>query len=499
MMRITLNRISMGTWFHATIFALALCLFAWKAMATDLTVMVVENETKNAVPVRCRVLDSQGVAVKPAEKGLFPIENVDHFYPEGPFTLDLSTGLSYRLEVDRGLGVLPANVVLSVTEPGKTAVVQISRYVDLPGKHWVSGDMDLRVPVPRMPVILGSADLNIACQTVPPAEVAVKEPGSERGVYHYPGARAYSARDWNFGDYNLLSAVSAMSVEETPFTASQLPVLSKGRGFAGMIDVTNPDGDEVPVVTALGWVDMMRIVGPKTSQDEVWTEKQVMDRFESYYRYLDCGFQIPVSAASLATEKTFTPMDRAGAARLFARVHSSFSFGAFVKSMKAGKSWASNGPLLSLAVNGRDPGEVIRSFPGAKLKISLGARSKRPLSRVELVYNGEVVSSIPVSTTGDFALKDFEILTNDGGWIVARAFEAQVDSASPVRYAHTSPFYVISSGETRINKAQAQKFLTQIEQRLAQLHTEIPSPDATAAKVLGWYEQARQKYLKMME
>jgi hypothetical protein len=377
--------------------------------------------------------------------------------------------------------------------------MRIGRYVNFSANHWVSADMDLRVPVTRMPVILGSADLNVACQTVPAEEVAQSGKSGERGVFHHPGARAYSGRDWDFGDYNLLSAVSAMSVDETPFTASQLPVLKKGRDLSGMIDVVNPDGEEVPVVAALGWASTMRIVGPRKDAGEVWTEKQVMERFESYYRYLNCGFQIPISAASLATEKTLAPLDRAGSARVFVRVFGAFSYGSFIKNLKAGKSWATNGPLLSLAVNGRDPGETHRSSAGSILKISIGARSKRPLSRVELIYNGEVVSSVPVSSTSDFAVKDFEIGTNDGGWIAARAFEAQVDSASPVRYAHTSPVYILASGDILIDKAQAQKFASHIEERLGQLRGELPSPDATTAKVLTWYEQARQKYLKLME
>ncbi len=477
----------------------ALSLLSRNAPAEEIKVQILDKNTHEAIPVRCLVLDSQGIAVKPMEKGLYPIEGVDHFYPEGPFTLNLETGLKYQLHADRGLWWSTASIVFSVTEAGRTATLQMSPYVTLAANRWVSGDMDLRVPVARMPVILGSAALNVACQTVSAAEVADPEKKNERGVVHHPGARAYSGRDWNFGDFNLLSALSAMSMDETPFSASQLPTIEKGRGLSGLVDVVNPDGEEVPVLAALGWVDTMRIVGPQHSADEVWTEEQVLERFKSYYRYLDCGFQIPISAASLATEKTLAPLDRAGGARVFSRVFGGFSFGSFVKSLKAGKSWATNGPLLSLGVNSRDPGEVHRSFAGDKLKISLGARSKRPLSCVELVYNGEVAASLPISTTTDFTIKDFEILTDEGGWIAARAFEARVDSASPVRYAHTSPVYVLSSGARWINKTQAQSFATQIEQRLNQLRGEIPSPDAAGAKVLAWYEQARDKYLKLLE
>lgn len=488
-----------GVLFYTPFLVLGFALFCPAALAMELKVQITDKRTREAVPVRCLVMDPQGVAVRPEEKGLTVMDGVDHFYAEGPFTLNLETGLKYKLHVDRGLAWLPADVVFSVTEAGKTASLQVGPYVNLAYNHWFSGDMDLRVPVGRMPVILGSADLNVACQTVPASEVTLPEKKNDRGVVHHPGERAYSGRDWDFGDFNLLSSLSAMSLDETPFNASHLPSLSKGRGLGGFVEVVNPEGEEVPVMAALGWVDLMRVVGPRKSGEEVWTEEQVMDRFKAYYRYLDCGFQIPISAASLGTEKSLSPLDRAGGARVYARIFGGFSFGAFVKSLKAGKSWATNGPILSLAVNGRDLGEVHRSYAGAKLKISYGARSRRPLSRVELVYNGEVVSSLPISSTTDVTLKDFEIVTNEGGWIAARAFEAQVDSASPVRYAHTSPVYVLSTGVRWINKPQAQKFADQIEQRLNQLRNEIPTPDATGAKVLAWYEQARQKYLKLLE
>ena len=499
MMRMPVFITSKGITFPATLAVLALTVFNWNALAMELKVQITDKRNQEAVAVRCLVMDPQGVAVNPEEKGLTAIEGVDHFYAEGPFTLDLETGLKYRLHVDRGLTWLPADIVFSVTEAGQKASLQVAPYVNLAFNHWFSGDLDLRVPIGRMPVILGSADLNVACQTVPATEVALPEKKNDRGVVHHPGERAYSGRDWDFGDFNLLGSLSAMSLDETPFNSSQLPLLVKGKGLGGFIEVVNPEGEEVPVLAALGWVDLMRVVGSRKSGEEVWTEEQVMDRFKAYYQYLDCGFQIPIRAASLATEKTLAPLDRAGGARVFARIFGGFSFGAFVKSLKAGKSWATNGPILSLAVNGRDLGEVHRSYAGAKLKISYGARSKRPLSRVELVYNGEVVSSLPISATTDVTLKDFEIVTNEGGWIAARAFEAQVDSASPVRYAHTCPVYVLSTGVRWINKPQAQKFADQIEQRLNQLRNEIPTPDATGAKVLGWYEQARQKYLKLLE
>ncbi len=500
----------MGFFLRTVLTVLTLSLSGWNGWAEELKVNIVDKKTKEAMPVRCKVMDSQGVAIKPVGKGFTLMEGVDHFYTEGPFTLNLETGLKYQLQVDRGMMWIPADVVFSVTASGKTANLQMTSIFSQKQGKWISGDMDLRVPVSQMPVILGSADLNVACQTLPAADVTQPERKRERGVTHHPASRAYSGCDWNFGDFNLISASSLMSIGETPFNASQLPLLEKGRNLMGMVDVVNPEGEEVPVAAALDWVDTMRVVGPRNNADEVWTEAQVIERFKAYYQYLDCGFHIPISAASLAAEKTLSPLDRAGSARVLARLSkiNDFSFRAFTDLIKAGRSWATNGPLLTLTVNGQDPigrdllakGELKSIlYSGKPLKVVFGARSVRPLSRVELLYNGEVVASPPVSATSEYAAQDFDLTASEGGWVVARAFEAQTDPNAPVRYAHSSPVYVLSSGHQKINKSQAQTFLSQIEQRLGQLRTEFPSPDATGAKVLGWYEQARQKYLKLLE
>jgi hypothetical protein len=481
----------------------------------EITFQIKDRDTPEAVAVRCLIRDSQGNSIKPSENANNPIPGTDHFYAEGPFKIQVDLGVPYHIFLDRGLAWLPTETVFSVTETSKTANITMGRYVNLQYNRWHSGDLDLRVAPSKAPLILGSADLNVACQVVPASEVALAASRGERGVFHYPGSRAHTGRDWDLGDYHLLAALPQMSLDETPFNASQLPILKKGKDQAGIIEVVNLAGEEVPVAIALGWVDLVRGAGSgggrtqwnaslPEEQSGNWTEERVLARFTEYYHYLNCGVHLPLSAGSQATEKTLSPLDRAGAARLYVRLPGSFSFGNFMNAANAGRSWVTAGPLISLGVNGKDPGEMHRVQSGSRIKISVGARSPRPLSRVEVIYNGEVISALPVSATADFTIKDFEIAANEGGWLAARAFEKSTTEGNTqdnilCRYAHTSPAYIVVDGKRPVDKSQAQKFAAGIEVRLQALKSESSTPDKVTAQVLEWYTQALAFYTKLLE
>jgi hypothetical protein len=136
-----------------------------------------------------------------------------------------------------------------------------------------------------------------------------------------------------------------------------------------------------------------------------------------------------------------------GAVRTYARLEPEheFSYGAWTESVRAGRTFVTDGPLLSLAVNGHEPGAVLPlSGQGARVRIQSEAHSVTPFTRLECLYNGVVIADAESAGDGRAAMIETEVPIDNSGWLAARCLGGEIDSA--VR-AHTSPVYVRLEGQ----------------------------------------------------
>jgi hypothetical protein len=224
-----------------------------------------------------------------------------------------------------------------------------------------------------------------------------------------------------------------------------------------------------------------------------------MERMEEYYALLNCGFRIPIGAGSGATETGFSGEDHLGSSRIYARMFSDFSLGGFIRTVRRGQSWATNGPALTLLVNGKDPSETLDLLTlNRTLDVSFGARSNRRIDRVELIHNGEVVRTLPGSATSSHVMESFRYDVPEPGWLAARVFEVQETPESVFRYAHTSPFYLNVRGQPNYRKETVQDFATRIAQSIRRIEDNETIPEQEKQQVLTWYRQASDKYLEKL-
>jgi hypothetical protein len=477
------------------------CLFfAFPTLAVwgrETTFHILDVNTKKPVKARCRVTDASGeVFHPPFSKEIAPGPG-GTFYAEGSFQIDLPTGTECQLSVDRGMHWNPSknDFVLGATVSVVTNLLQ--PFVNLWKARWYSGDLDVQIPFNEAPEILGSADLYAGCRVFDASQHEAQVPKMERGPFTFLGKVAMTSGDWGFEDFNLIGAGSEMRLDETPYRSTQLPHLIKGRTLAGMVDVLAPESQEMAVAAALGWVNTVRVVGPRSRTEPADTRAKVLDRFAAYYRLLNCGFTIGVSAASLASEKSPSPEDRVGASRVYVRILSDFSLGNFLRGLKKGRSWATNGPVLLLTVNGKDPGDTTSAKREGLVKVGIGAHSPRPLERVELIYNGVVAATVPLSATQSSVVKTFNLPVAAGGWIAARAFEKQTDPSAPLRYAHTSPVY-LQEGQIKAPHSEAQMFANLLTQRIHTASTDASLSEEEKSFILEWYGKARDVYLGLV-
>jgi hypothetical protein len=138
----------------------------------------------------------------------------------------------------------------------------------------------------------------------------------------------------------------------------------------------------------------------------------------------------------------------------------------FLAGLKAGHSFVTNGPLLSLTVAGRGPGEDLLLPAPRSLPVHVTLRSIVPVDHLEIIGAGRVVASIPL--TGDRTTADTTVTVpvQGSGWLVLRA--RGDGPREPVLdlypFASTSPVYVTMNGALARSAGDARFFVHWIDQ-----------------------------------
>ena len=163
-----------------------------------------------------------------------------------------------------------------------------------------------------------------------------------------------------------------------------------------------------------------------------------------WYRFLNCGYRVPVLGG---TDKMSAEMP-VGAIRTYARLDPNVAptFAAWAAAVRAGRTFATSGPVIELSVDGHEPGDVV-SLPasGGHLEAHARARAAQPIiGTLELVVNGRVVASQEAPKATDDLSLTAVIDVEAGAWIAARSrSEHEIKSAYLTSMAsHTSPVYV---------------------------------------------------------
>ncbi len=200
----------------------------------------------------------------------------------------------------------------------------------------------------------------------------------------------------------------------------------------------NASVTELPVDLALGQIDAL----------DVFSNSDEIGSMEIWYRLLNCGFRLAVSAGSDSFTNVvdhYTP----GGGRVYVHSGSPLNYEEWVRAYKQGRSFGSNGPMLSFTVNGKEPGEEIRlTKDAARIRVSARVRTQVPVEKVEVVVNGRVVASRDASGRNEITL-DQEIPLERSSWIALRAYGPwqRLVVNDLQTFAHSSPVYVYLDGQ----------------------------------------------------
>jgi hypothetical protein len=210
-----------------------------------------------------------------------------------------------------------------------------------------------------------------------------------------------------------------------------------------------------------------------------------------YHRALNCGFKVTASAGEDSILGLHaTPI--IGSSRLYAYVGDRLEWDNYVEAIRRGRTFVTNGPLLSLTVNGRIPGDEIQlPAAGGAVDLNASVQSIVPVEKLEVFFNGRVI----VSSNGSPIRKRIPI--DQSGWITVRASNSKPQHPIDDSYlvGETSPIYVYKGVQPIRSKADAEYFITWIDDitRQAQAHPGWRS-DRERSHVLGQFQQARKVF-----
>ena len=172
-----------------------------------------------------------------------------------------------------------------------------------------------------------------------------------------------------------------------------------------------------------------------------------------YYRYLNCGYKLPLVGG---TDKMSSDVP-VGLYRTYVHIpeDEEFNYDNWCKYLKAGNTFLSGGPIIRLSIDGQPIGSTI-SLPGngGTVEVSASCQSIFPIHSLEIIKNGEVVDRVENANGLKELCLDSKITCDSHSWIAARCGGPNYSQATPHLdswrrgiIAHTSPIYIAVGGE----------------------------------------------------
>jgi hypothetical protein len=223
---------------------------------------------------------------------------------------------------------------------------------------------------------------------------------------------------------------------------------------------------------------------------------------EIWYRLLNCGFHLPTAAGTDAMANYASLRGPVGLNRVYAAVPPGpLKIDSWLDSVKRGRTFASNGPLLGFTLGEHQVGDELRLPAGEnKVKFTAWLRSFVPVDHLQIVCNGQVVRDLE----GNRETVDVQdtMSISRSGWCLLRAWsdkaEHPVLDAYP--YATTSPVYVTVAGSNPKPTEDAAYFIAWIDRLIeaAKANTDW-NTEGEKTSVLDLLSYARSIYEQLQK
>jgi SSS family solute:Na+ symporter len=408
--------------------------------------------------------------------------------PPGKYKVRAEKGPEYR--------AAETTVEVAASQTGR-ADLEVSRFYNMNEQGWYSADLHIHRNPEELPLLIRAEDLNLA-------PVITRHLGGARPPAPYPTSHVVRVDANHLGTLQnqeverlgkghgavvLLNFPQPVEAELGVLHPPEAEFCRRARAAGAFIDGEKPIWKNIPVNVALGLIDAIGIVNNHFHPRAVMAEAEKWGSMERdqpvyqtpegfakwmmdlYYSFLDCGFRIPVSAGSASGVMPVWP----GYERVYVQMSAPFTHQQWFEDLRAGRSVATNGPLLAVFLDGQPPGAQVDFQGPSSHSLVIDAQSQDRLDRIEIVFNGQVIRSF--AGGGNAAFRTAVNLTiPEPGWLVVRVFEPHPQT---VRYAHSSPFYFVRSGKLPVKRAVARRWADYVSKLAASVQqADYPSKEA---------------------
>jgi hypothetical protein len=206
-----------------------------------------------------------------------------------------------------------------------------------------------------------------------------------------------------------------------------------------------------------GWEDVPNFVSGKLDAQNIFDGGSHGNYADSFYHYLNAGIRVPFS--------TGTDWFMYDLARVYTKVEGSLGIKSWLDALVAGRSFISNGPLLSLTIEGKDLGGTVELPSGREVNVKASASGRVGFEKFELIQNGKVVSeSKPQPRDGHLEARlDHRIRIDEPSWLAVRVSTQMNNEFGQQLFAHTSPIYVKVGGKAIRQPQEVAYLIKQME------------------------------------
>jgi len=488
-------------WAVAGLFAFALVQTAQVTREGTLQVRILDS-AGHPTPVRVRLEDSAGNRPKtrgalavsesaiPIPREAIPVmwgqndtaqgyalQPDGSFYVDGAFEARVPAG-AYRLTLSKGFEYTAQTATIEVA-PGATIAreFRLARWTDMPAKGWYSADDHIHLR--RSPADDAKIAKWVAAEGLDVGNLL--QMGDFFATYFSQYSFGEAGR-YTEGGHMLVPGQEeprtpeighTISLGAREFVRSQRDYYSFDRIFDRVHELGGVSGFAHQGMSFHGYRGMaLNILRGKVDFLELaqYCEPEGPIAVQHYYEFLDLGFRLTAMAGSDFPWCGIGPSygggeprhSQIGDVRFYVYTGGPLTFDRYMAGIKAGHTFVTTGPMLSLTVNGKLPGDVLDIAPGAKVRVV--AEAAGSVKSVAIVAHGKVIAQ----SAGNRV--ETEIAPSHGVWIAATC------EGGRLQVAHTTPVYVTVNGDGFQNPETLQRNVDTAEAYLKEIETDLDNP-----------------------
>jgi hypothetical protein len=402
------------------------------------------------------------------------------FHARGQFQITLPPG-RYTVEAVKGFEYQPVTKTLNLTfielhDRTTLETITLKRLIDMPAQGWFSGDVHMHpnhregalyMTPDDCQLLAAGEDIRVANLLISNRQYTTRvfdteffrdgvvDPASSEESMMVVQEEFRNTSDM-YGHMPLLGInrlVEPFFTGERPYWEDYPPnymIAKRVQEMGGAVSYAHPanrvgillgphQAREFPVDLALGVINGLDIVSNMDEEAATFL----------YYRVLNSGLRCTASAGTDTQMDVTDNSSISGGGKVYVKVEPPLTYPKWVDGFKAGRTFASNGPLLFLKVDGKEPGTEIPITGSVRLNVTAEATSLVPMQALELVVNGEVIAKADPTAEGTVAQLSHVVELDRSAWIAARVRgEGHRRVMNDARlFAHTSPVYCVRDGK----------------------------------------------------